>query len=465
MQIIYTFPDIALKDYQLIFLPGPNNPLSPYKKFSQTLEKQKSPLKKKSLRVLNKIKLTPDQLNKAIIEFIDLYSSIFTDPDEREDTQGMINRVTGLEKVTGQTIFFICVKQTTREVIGGLIFELHQNSVCLLLTYIFTKPSERSRGLGQALIKTVVPFMISNLINNKIRAVLLETENPNFTPRSNKSEITANEDLTLSKRLDFFRKVGAKLLDISYTQPKLSIEPKDFANRVYHLYFLILPDAIEDHESIADKEIILHFLLNFYNILEYSGQPASTRENLTSNYNNQQINYPIRDIDLYRTYIQIELLSLLYKCNNTRDSPDKIIYINELIINLKNQFQFIASEVRKVKEYTSQMALKNYSEDFVKELTHLLIEKVTGLNDNPVITDSSIKNEYQKYVINNLSYENYGKLYLFYGTEKNSNLPENKIKTFYSLTYIEKKLIELQKTCSSIHSIPTSYKALISDIP
>jgi hypothetical protein len=258
MQLFYHFPEALLQNYEIVYLPGPNNKLSPYRRYEESdSTSQNTSLKSSSLKLLKNLSLSEKDLDTIIHEFIKLYSSIFTDPDEREDTQGMINRVKGLERVTGQTIFVICIKKISKEVVGGFILELHYKSVCLLLTYIFTKQSERGKGLGYSFLQTVLPYLVSNLINVSLKAVFLETENPAFTPDftdalkrgdvSTNLEITPVENNHL-KRLAFFRKTGAKWLNISYAQPKLSTDAKDFANRVYHLFFLMLPDVVRDKD-------------------------------------------------------------------------------------------------------------------------------------------------------------------------------------------------------------------------
>lgn len=479
MQIIYHFEDINLQDYEIVYLPGPNNPFSPYKKFRNadgSFEKSKSTLKPSSIKRLKQINLSENDLDAIITEFIDLYASIFTDPDEREDTDGLISRVKGLEKVTGQTILVICVRKTDREVVGGFIFELHRASSCLLLTYIFTKQNERGRGIGYSLIQTVLPYMVSNLMNVKIKAVFLETENPAFTPISTIPTQQGSIDAANSgieamhhKRLAFFRKAGAKWLDVSYVQPRLSTDPKDFGNRVYHLFFLMLPDAIDNKELLADKRTIFDFLFNFYNTLEYSDRKKLSKRAFSINLSNADEKITVEDIDLHRSYLQMELLDTLYQFKAVNNQSSTTII--DLINSLRNQFQFVALEVKKVKEYINSLSSKGFDEPFTKELTQILIEKISGLNENPVSTNAAIQIEYEKYLLSYSGYINYRNLYIQQGNKCSikANEVEGLVCTpddqrFYSLDYIAKTLSDLKNNYLPINTC-SHYNAFINEIP
>jgi hypothetical protein len=476
MQLFYHFPEVSLNDYEIIYLPGPNNTLSPYKKYreSSSLARNTS-LKPSALNILRHLSLSEKDLDAIINEFIELYSSIFTDPDEKEDTEGMIRRVKGLEKVTGQTILVICVRKKDKEVVGGFILELHYRSVCLLLTYIFTKQSERGKGLGYSFIQTVLPYVVSNLIDVNLKAVFLETENPAFTPDHSAipklGNVDSNSENNHLKRLAFFRKAGAKWLNISYTQPKLSTEPEDFGNRVYHLFFLMLPDAVRNKNLTADKGTIFNFLFNFYNILEYSDREKLAKNNFSINFLDKEESLIVEDIDLYRSYLQIELLDTLYQFSSIANHDQPIISIIELIDSLRNQFRFVAIQVKKIKEYTHYLAQKGFDAVFIKELTQFLIEKITGVNENSKSTNPILNDEYEKYLVNNFKHTNYSNLYIYQGNKdsidvnKAGSLSQSPIdQEFYSLNYIRQAIISIKKRYLPIDTY-SNYNAFISDIP
>ncbi|GAB4009228.1 hypothetical protein GCM10028808_17160 [Spirosoma migulaei] len=476
MQLFYHFPESALTDYDIIYLPGPNNSLSPYKKYKEStnLLPGKS-IKPSALKALKDLNLVEKDLDTIINEFIELYSTIFTDPDEKEDTEGMIRRVKGLEKVTGQTILVICVRKKDKEVVGGFILELHYRSVCLLLTYIFTKQSERGKGLGYSFIQTVLPYVVSNLIDVSLKAVFLETENPAFTPDHSdilkRGNVDSNSENNHLKRLAFFRKAGAKWLNISYTQPKLSTEPEDFGNRVYHLFFLMLPDAVRNKNLTADKGTIFNFLFNFYNILEHSDREKLVKNNFSINLQHEEKSLVVEDIDLYRSYLQIELLDTLYQFSSIANHDQQIINIIELIDSLRNQFRFVAIQVKKIKEYTYYLTQRGFNAVFIKELTQLLIEKITGVNENPKSTNPILNDEYEKYLVDNLKHTSYSNLYINQGNKgdidvnKAESLPQSPIdQEFYPLNYIRQALISIKKRYLPIDTC-SNYNAFISDIP
>jgi hypothetical protein len=200
--------------------------------------------------------------------------------------------------------------------------------------------------------------------------------------------------------------------------------------------------------------------IKIYNVLEYSDRKRLTKNNFSINLLDEEKNLFIEDIDLYRSYLQIELLDTLYQFNATANQERQVSSIIELIDSLRNQFNFVAIEVKLIKEYTYRLALTGFDELFIKELTQLLIEKITGVNENPRSINPAINNEFEKYLVNNLKQINYSDLYVY--RENKTQSLENQ--GFYSLSHIRKTIINIKKEHLPIDTC-SNYNAFISDIP
>ena len=250
-----------------------------------------------------------------IDQLFEIYFEAFTEEDEREDKGFIVKRVKKKKRrltiaeedpekpdYDSDTYIFLCILPGENKVAGGLIAEYYPVSKCILLTYIFVDKAYRSKGIGETLINKKLRYeLIERELNGQVNAVFLETENPLLTEVED-SKVLDFQD-TVRKRFDFFRKIGAKWIDIPYIQPALSEEQQPAKN----LFFLTLPQLGRlQYGFKLNKEVLIAFLIEFYNSLIFQ---ASGAEDASKFIND--LNYREKSADLYRIVLSIEIADLL----------------------------------------------------------------------------------------------------------------------------------------------------------
>ncbi len=191
-----------------------------------------------------------DEHESIIEKFFSLYLNNFPDPDEREDPQIILGRITNqTERLFSPATTLILAINETSDILGGSIVEYYSESQCILLTYIVVAPESRGQGIARKLINQGIPRLITQK-KIEVEAVFFESNIPG------KTKVDSFDPW---QRYQVFSRMGAKWLDISYTQPSLDRNKK----RVYNLYLFIFPHLTGKINRIQ-KNTLLKFLDVFY---------------------------------------------------------------------------------------------------------------------------------------------------------------------------------------------------------
>lgn len=186
--------------------------------------------------------------NVTIVEkFNALYVSNFPDPDEREDFDIIISRIVENSYFTDPKTFLILCDE------GGMVVEFYYSCKSVLLTYIVVNKAYRGKGIAKMLLTDGIE-QISKLIQENahvnINAIFFESNNPKLTDFDSFDPVI---------RLQIFKSLGAKYIDIPYVQPSLGTGKE----KVKNLFLFTLP--LPDRSLIyLETQIIRNFLKSFY---------------------------------------------------------------------------------------------------------------------------------------------------------------------------------------------------------
>ena len=138
-----------------------------------------------------------------------------------------------------------------REVIGGHLFEFYPTVRCGLLTYLVVERHHRRLGLGSFLLRLGLRALHRPCGRRRmVRAVFAEIEDPRKTARGSRL-------IDPWRRVDFFCRAGARILDVPYVQPELS----PGAGRARDLMLLAIEPS---HASHLPSNVVREFLRDYY---------------------------------------------------------------------------------------------------------------------------------------------------------------------------------------------------------
>lgn len=199
---------------------------------------------------------------KELALFFKLYENNFPDVNEREDPQIITSRINreSREKFPPETT--IVLAMTGERVMGGTVLEYYPGCQSFLLTYILVDNEFRGQGVSRFLVENGIRTVIGEKGKEKVRAVFFESNIP---------WKTVNDSFNPWERFRVFSKLGAKWIDINYTQPSLG----KGRNKVHNLYLLIFPSLTGLPGKINTSDLV-SFLEIFYRALgiaEPAGDP------------------------------------------------------------------------------------------------------------------------------------------------------------------------------------------------
>ena len=220
--------------------------------------------------------------NSALVaDFFKLYSNkdCFPDKDEREAPEDIQSRIRKRPETLSDFqiqsnepdpfTHLLCLIVDS-ELVGGCVIEFYPDSEAVLITYIFIDSNYRGKDKGlplngqensskiplsEILLKDKakgLPWLINKIerdYRKSVRAVFFESNNPLKT---------AFDSMPPHKRLNFFRKLGAKRVNFKYLQPPLDSN----SQLVDNLYLLLYPHT---HRRIKFFPLttVMSFLLEF----------------------------------------------------------------------------------------------------------------------------------------------------------------------------------------------------------
>lgn len=141
--------------------------------------------------------------------------------------------------------------------VGGLTAELFPSSGVLLLGYVAVQPEWRGRGIGSLLLTTAGPRWYDD---PSVVLALGEVHDPRHT-----WPIAGEESLA---RIRFFKRAGARVLDVGFMQPSLGIG----MNRVPN--FLLVVVTVKDVALVAtdppavDARVVDTFVREYFDHCE-----------------------------------------------------------------------------------------------------------------------------------------------------------------------------------------------------
>ena len=199
------------------------------------------------------------------------YARHFTG-DEAESTSEWQARIAGKAPPQPVMRIVVAVEQGDGEehVIGGLAVEYYRAGGCVLATYIYVDdaPGQRHRGHARGLLAAAGKAFAEV---GPVRAMLGEAEWPELLQSHG---FPADEVAVARKRLRFFARLGARMLNIEYVQPPLGPGKRPVA----YLKLFVLPFAPEEEARAPADELpaaVDAFLGEFYAALaQESGMPA-----------------------------------------------------------------------------------------------------------------------------------------------------------------------------------------------
>lgn len=183
-----------------------------------------------------------------VARFLKLYEQAFPDENEREDFQLITDRIETKQFTDDPKTFLVLVRN------AGMVVEYYHSCRCILITYIVVAERYRKKGLARELLTeglSNVRQLIEKGAGTPVKGIFFEVNNPLMT----KAE---DDSMQPWQRLAFFRKMGAKLIDIPYVQPSLGTDK----GRVSNLHLCCFPVAAG--RDVIPTDTILAFLDSFY---------------------------------------------------------------------------------------------------------------------------------------------------------------------------------------------------------
>jgi GNAT superfamily N-acetyltransferase len=193
------------------------------------------------MRILHLTSIEKEMFDK----FYKIYEENFNDPSEVETSEQLFKYINSDWPIPQpKTHLFLAMDSDS--VMGAIVVEHYRSSDCILLTYIVTDSKYRKQGIARRLIQQVSEYFKDKFLE----AVFIEANDPERTDAS-------MESMNTKERLLFYKRVGAKIVDVPYAQPALG-EGKEACEC---LLLLALP-LVGQNE--IDKETIREFLYEFY---------------------------------------------------------------------------------------------------------------------------------------------------------------------------------------------------------
>jgi GNAT superfamily N-acetyltransferase len=185
----------------------------------------------------------PDELTEI---YRDLLKPAFT-PDELGSVDSFLAGVAAGEK------FVTIARDDTGSAVGVAVGEWFESAMSMLLAYIAISPSARSGGIGSRLLRETMTIWNDRF---DLAMVVAEVEHPAYHPVDpNRGDPTA--------RLRFYERLGARVFDLPYFQPRL----RPGSRRVVGMLLLLLqakPALLsEDGSMLADPAPLLELFHDY----------------------------------------------------------------------------------------------------------------------------------------------------------------------------------------------------------
>lgn len=186
---------------------------------------------------------------KELEQFFNIYDFTFPDKDEREDPQTICDRIRFLGRFPNTPETTILLAITGEKLMGGAIVEYYTDVRCFLLTYILVADEFRGQGISRLLIESGLKSLVESK-KEVVNALFFESNIP---------WKTQNDSFDPWERYQVFSKLGAKWIDINYTQPSLG----KGRQKVHNLHLFIFPSFTGLIDKIKSS-VLISYLKIFY---------------------------------------------------------------------------------------------------------------------------------------------------------------------------------------------------------
>lgn len=188
--------------------------------------------------------------------YCELYIKEFPDENERESLDNIIKQAKRMKNE--RECRYHCILATLGgQIVGGIIGDYFAKSNCGVIEFIVVEQSKRQQRIGSGLISNLINFFNTDAQKysnkSKIDYYFFEVENPNRM-------ITNNLVENCKKRLSFWNKMSADLLEINYVQPPL----EKGKSSVDYLFLAICVVNTQLSRDEIKKERIIRFLQEFF---------------------------------------------------------------------------------------------------------------------------------------------------------------------------------------------------------
>jgi GNAT superfamily N-acetyltransferase len=176
-------------------------------------------------------------------QFERLYSSVFREPDSREDPAVWLEMFATGSPRRYQLFILLCLDERRETVLAGAVLEYYNASRCALLAYLVVDPGRRGEGLASLLFKNTLRVLQERCQGTRV--LFAET-----------NAHAANEGFDeYNGRMDVLEHFGFRLIDVAYAQPSLH-----GGNKIHSLILLGRPIGSEAVEG----DVVAAFLCDFY---------------------------------------------------------------------------------------------------------------------------------------------------------------------------------------------------------
>lgn len=208
--------------------------------------------------------------------YCELYIKEFPDENERESLDNIIAQAQRIRRDSGCT--YHCIIATLKDkIIGGIIGDYFVGSNSGVIEFIVVSSECRKQRVGANLISSLVDFFHADALQyNKKSSIdycFFEVENYTKLQQENTKE-------NCISRLNFWKKMSARIMEMDYIQPPLEKGKKA-------VDYLFLAVCVVNHQlshTEIGRDILLRFISEYF---KYA--------------------FDIRDIDSCNEYLQIKI--------------------------------------------------------------------------------------------------------------------------------------------------------------
>lgn len=188
--------------------------------------------------------------------YCELYIKEFPDANERETLDNIINQAKYFQSSSTNT--YHCVLAIVgQEIVGGIIGDYFSDCNCGVIEFVVVEQDKRKQHIGSGLISNLI-----NFFNKDAKKILSGQRNIDYCFFEVENPDKVREDMKENciRRLQFWKKKAAKIINVDYIQPALDSEKEP----VDYLYLGIMVENISLSENSLPRDVLLKFVDNYF---------------------------------------------------------------------------------------------------------------------------------------------------------------------------------------------------------